>query len=65
MRLASADQTRTPYPIFQRPTCPQCGDGLFAAAATEFLGHGRIRNIWSCDSCEYEFRTAYAVPVEN
>lgn len=65
MRLSSGDPARNPYPIFQRPACPQCGDMLFAAAATEFLGHGKIRNTWSCDSCDHEFRTAFAVPIGN
>jgi hypothetical protein len=65
MRLSSADPVRNPYPIFQRPACPQCGDMLFAASATEFLGHGKIRNTWSCESCDHEFRTAWALPIEN
>jgi len=38
---------------------------LFAAAATEFLGQGKITNIWSCDTCDHEFRTALAMPYEN
>lgn len=71
MRLSSGDPARNPYSIFprpagfQRPACPRCGDMLFAASATEFLGHGEIRNTWSCESCEHEFRTALALPVEN
>jgi len=65
MLLSSAERTRAPYPIFQRPACPQCGYSLFAASATEFLGHGKIRNTLSCASCEHEFRTAYAMPIEN
>lgn len=64
MRLSTGDPARNPYPVFQRPACPRCGDRLFAAAATEFLGHG-IRNTWCCESCEHEFRTAFALPVEN
>lgn len=65
MRLSSGDPARVAYPVFRRPVCPSCGDTLIAAAATEFLGHGRIRNIWSCDLCDHEFRTAFAVPQEN
>lgn len=65
MRLSSGDPARVAYPVFRRPICPSCGDPLFAAAATEFLGHGKITNIWACDTCEYEFRTAHAVPNEN
>ena len=65
MRLSSGDLARNPYPIFRRPACPRCGDMLFAASATEFLGQGKILNTWSCESCEHEFRTAFAMPVEN
>lgn len=64
MRLQSSDPARAPYLALQRPACPRCGDTLFAAAATEFLGKGQIRNVWSCDTCEHEFRTAVALPVE-
>jgi hypothetical protein len=65
MRLSSGDPARAPYPIFQRPACPRCGDMLFAAYATEFLGHGKILNNWSCETCDHEFRTAIALPIEN
>ena len=65
MRLSSGDPVRVGYPAFRRPVCPSCGEMLFAATATEFLGEGKISNIWSCDSCDHEFRTALAVPYEN
>jgi hypothetical protein len=65
MRLSSGDPARNPYPFFLRPACPRCGDMLFAAAATEFLGDGKIRNTWSCDACAHEFRVALVVPTEN
>lgn len=65
MRLSLTDTRPAPYPFFRRPACPRCGDSLFAASATEFLGHGEIRNTWSCETCEHEFRTACAVPIEN
>ncbi len=65
MRLSSVDPARVVYPAFRRPACPSCGERLFAAWATEFLGDGTILNSWSCESCEYEFRTAFALPSEN
>lgn len=65
MRLSSGEPVRNPYPSFRKPICPSCGDALFAAAGTEFLGKGLIRNTWSCESCDHEFRTAIALPHES
>lgn len=64
MRLSS-DPAQVTCAVFRRPVCPSCGEALFAAAATEFLGQGKISNVWSCDTCEHEFRTAFALPYEN
>lgn len=47
--------------ILGRPACPNCGEMLFAAVATEFRGKGRICNSWICDSCDHEFRTAVEI----
>jgi len=49
--------------LLGRPNCPRCGEMLFAATATEFLGDGYICNSWSCESCDHEFNTAVKVPV--
>jgi len=49
-------------PFSQRPTCPRCGDIMFAATATEYFGQGRIRHSWSCESCQHEFQTAVEMP---
>ena len=65
MLQTSGDPARIAYPVFRRPACPSCGNLLFAAAATEFQGQGKITNVWSCDHCEHEFRTALAVPSES
>lgn len=65
MRLQFGDPARVPYSAFRRPACPRCGEMMFAAAATAFLGKGRIENTWSCDSCDHKFSTAFALPVEN
>ncbi len=63
MRIDSAMQTGvTVSNLFGRPHCPQCGEMLFAAAATEFLGRGRIINTWSCDECDHVFQTMVKVP---
>ena len=62
MRLSSCDPACNSYVVFQRPACPRCGDMLFAATATEFLGQGNIRHTWTCETCDHEFRTAVALP---
>jgi len=65
MRLSSCDPACIPYLVFQKPVCPRCGDMLFAATATEFLGRGHIRHTWSCDTCDHQFWTAVSLPHET
>ncbi|GIK82376.1 MAG: hypothetical protein KJZ73_12965 [Pseudorhodoplanes sp.] len=63
MRIDSATQTGvTVSNLLGRPHCPQCGETLFAATATEFLGRGRLVNTWSCDACDHVFQTMVKVP---
>jgi len=62
MRVISCDSACPPYLAFQRPACPNCGDMLFAAKATEFLGGGHVRHTWSCESCDHEFATLLDLP---
>jgi ribosomal protein L37AE/L43A len=35
--------------------CAQCGTGLIAPQWSEDFPDNRIRNVWSCDTCGYEF----------
>ena len=37
--------------------CAQCGDTLFAPEWSEYLDDRRIRHLWSCDHCGYEFES--------
>ena len=37
--------------------CAQCGEPLFAPEWSEYIQEGRIRHLWSCDSCDYRFET--------
>lgn len=39
------------------PPCPQCGDKQVAATWSEHVNERRIRYVWTCDACEYEFET--------
>jgi len=43
---------------FRRPRCPRCGSVMLMAEDSAFNLKGRIRNIWSCDDCDYEFITS-------
>jgi hypothetical protein len=47
--------------------CAQCGETLFAAAWSEYLSAHRVRHLWSCDACGYEFETTvtFARPLER
>lgn len=63
MRFHTAQHDLRFTGFFQRPTCPQCGDGLFAATATEFVSNGLILHTWHCESCAHEFRTAVDIPA--
>jgi hypothetical protein len=35
--------------------CAQCGAVLIAPAWSEHFPDCRVRNVWSCESCGYEF----------
>lgn len=43
--------------------CAQCGNTLFAAAWSEYLGDRHIRHLWSCDACGYQFETLVRYPA--
>ena len=43
---------------FGMPLCPHCGDMLLAPEISQFAGNGRVRHLWSCESCGHEFHTA-------
>jgi hypothetical protein len=47
-----------------RPHCPRCGDTLVAPETAEFLGSGRIRNNWICETCTHEFRMLVEIAAD-
>jgi RNase P subunit RPR2 len=47
-----------------RPHCPRCQDTLVAPERAEFLGEGRIRHNWICESCTHEFRMLIEVSAD-
>ena len=42
--------------------CAQCGDMLLAPEWSESLDERRVRHLWSCDGCGYEFETEVWYP---
>ena len=42
--------------------CAQCGDTLLAPEWSEYLDDRRIRHLWSCDHCGYEFESEVFYP---
>jgi hypothetical protein len=42
--------------------CAQCGDALSAPEWSESIDDRRVRHLWSCDGCGYEFETEVFYP---
>jgi ribosomal protein L37AE/L43A len=52
---------------FRRPPlnlCAQCGAALVAPIWAEHLDERHVRNLWSCDTCGYQFETSVYFPSE-
>jgi hypothetical protein len=64
MELPSRTARATPL---LRPTvpCAQCGDRISAPEWSEVFDECRIRHLWSCVSCGYEFETTVFYPVPD
>ena len=44
--------------------CAQCGADIIAPEWSEHLSEYRVRNLWSCDACGYQFEeTVYLSDV--
>ncbi|MGB6538245.1 MAG: hypothetical protein WBF58_20030 [Xanthobacteraceae bacterium] len=41
----------------EKNRCPQCNEWLLAPNWSEYLNERRVRHIWSCEACSYEFET--------
>ena len=39
-------------PVIQ---CAQCGAAIVAPEWSECLSDHRVRNVWSCEACSYQF----------
>ena len=38
--------------------CAQCGAAIVASSWSEHINERCVRNVWSCDTCGYEFETS-------
>ena len=45
--------------------CAQCGVTLLAPEWSESLDDRRIRHLWSCEACGYEFESEVCYPVSD
>jgi transcription elongation factor Elf1 len=43
-----------PRPIVE---CAQCGDHLYVPDWSELVDERRMRHLWTCDACGYQFET--------
>jgi ribosomal protein L37AE/L43A len=45
--------------------CAQCGAELVAPIWAEHLDERRVRHLWSCEACGYQFETSVYFPLSN
>ena len=45
--------------------CAQCGDMLLAPEWSEHLDDCRIRHLWGCTACGYQFETLVRYPASG
>ena len=43
--------------------CAQCGEDIIAAEWSEHLDRDRVRNVWSCEACGYQFEDVAYFPA--
>jgi uncharacterized protein (DUF983 family) len=48
--------------VLPRARCPNCGEALLIAQASEFVAGGEIRHHWACDACGEDFSTVVVMP---
>ena len=55
-----------PAAVRARPlmSCAQCGETIYMAAWSEHVDERRVRHLWECDSCGYQFETLACFPLD-
>jgi ribosomal protein L37AE/L43A len=43
--------------------CAQCGETLFAPEWSEYVDDRRVRHLWECEDCGYQFETLVCYPA--
>jgi len=43
-------------------SCAQCQDTIFMPEWSEYLDDRRVRHLWQCESCGYQFETLVCFP---
>ena len=62
MELRSLRLSRyaTARPVIE---CAQCGQRIFAPDWSEYLDNRRVRHLWACEACDYQFETLVVFPA--
>jgi ribosomal protein L37AE/L43A len=51
------NERKVPFTGKNSKACAQCGEALVASTWSEYVSRHRVRHLWSCDACGYEFET--------
>jgi len=44
--------------------CAQCGQSIHMKEWSEHVDERRVRHLWECDSCGYQFETLACFPLD-
>ena len=44
--------------------CAQCGETIFLPQWSEYLDTCRVRHLWECEACGYQFETLVCFPEQ-
>ena len=63
MTLQAKAATRARLTTNKKNPCPQCSEALLAPEWSEFISDRRVRHIWVCETCDYQFETTVVFPA--
>jgi len=61
MELRTSPRQYAPARLINR--CAQCGDTIFMPEWSEYLDDRRVRHLWECEACGYQFETLVCFPA--